>query len=202
MDYFWRILVPQWTADCTVITIKMVSSILSLLSLALLPGGQSPCLFTRLWVTLTLSTSLSKPLLHSEWQTILGFLYQTLASNCLSVIFSGFINSEIFSTSHSAGPPFLSISKLYKCYYVAFPFCCLCVLTVTDLDLHILDSSKHVNVVAFAYQHLIPAYWNSLTSQLLLFNTLSNPTCTSTSKFHILMLFPKFAALHLQKNML
>jgi len=52
-----------------VVIIKLVSSILSILSLARLPGGQSPCLFTRLWITLTLSTSLSKPLLHSEWQT-------------------------------------------------------------------------------------------------------------------------------------
>jgi len=50
---------------------------------------------------------------------------------------------------------------------VTFPSCCPCVLAVTGLDLHIPDSSKHVNVLAFAYQHLIPAYWNSLTSQLL-----------------------------------
>jgi len=107
-------------------------------------------------------------------------------------------------TSHSADPTVLSISKLFECYYVTFPSCCPCVLAVTDLDLHILDSSKHVNVMAFAYQHLIPAYWNSLTSQLLhLFNALSNPTRSSTSEFHILTLFSKFAALHLQKeNML
>jgi len=158
MGYFWRILVPEQTADCTVVTTKMVSSILSLLSVTLLPGGQPPCLFTHLWVALTLSTSLSKPLLHSEWQTILGFLYQTLASDCLSVIYSGFVNPEIFSISHSADPTFRSISKLYKCYYVTFPSCCLCVLAVSDLDVHILDSSKRVMFwplhIRTSYQHI------------------------------------------------